>query len=156
LTAAEKGLASRGSGMSIHGKRVCVRDVMKTDFGLIDGKATICEALMLMKRQKTSVLVVDKRNDDDEYGLLLVSHIAEKVLAKDRSCKRVNVYEVMVKPAIYVDPEMDIRYCSRLFSRLNLVRALVIEKKQLVGTISPNSLVLDGMFEMELLQHGAE
>lgn len=142
--------------MSIHGKRVCVRDVMKTDFGLIDGKATICEALMLMKRQKTSVLVVDKRNDDDEYGLLLVSHIAEKVLAKDRSCKRVNVYEVMVKPAIYVDPEMDIRYCSRLFSRLNLVRALVIEKKQLVGTISPNSLVLDGMFEMELLQHGAE
>jgi len=142
--------------MSIHGKRVCVRDVMKTDFGLIDGKATICEALMLMKRQKTSVLVVDKRNDDDEYGLLLVSHIAEKVLAKDRSCKRVNVYEVMVKPAIYVDPEMDIRYCSRLFSRLNLVRALVIERKQLVGTISPNSLVLDGMFEMELLQHGAE
>jgi len=129
---------------------------MKTDFGLIDGKATICEALMLMKRQKTSVLVVDKRNDDDEYGLLLVSHIAEKVLAKDRSCKRVNVYEVMVKPAIYVDPEMDIRYCSRLFSRLNLVRALVIERKQLVGTISPNSLVLDGMFEMELLQHGAE
>lgn len=142
--------------MSIHGKRVCVRDVMKTDFGLIDGKATICEALMLMKRQKTSVLVVDKRNDDDEYGLLLVSHIAEKVLAKDRSCKRVNVYEVMVKPAIYVDPEMDIRYCSRLFSRLNLVRALVIERKQLVGTISPNSLVLDGMFEMELLQHGTE
>lgn len=142
--------------MSIQGKRVCVRDVMKTDFGLIDGKATICEALMLMKRQKTSVLVVDKRNDDDEYGLLLVSHIAEKVLAKDRSCKRVNVYEVMVKPAIYVDPEMDIRYCSRLFSRLNLVRALVIERKQLVGTISPNSLVLDGMFEMELLQHGAE
>ncbi len=142
--------------MSIHGKRVCVRDVMKSDFGLIDGKATICEALMLMKRQKTSVLVVDKRNDDDEYGLLLVSHIAEKVLAKDRSCKRVNVYEVMVKPAIYVDPEMDIRYCSRLFSRLNLVRALVIEKKQLVGTISPNSLVLDGMFEMELLQHGTE
>lgn len=137
--------------MSLHGKRVCVKDVMKTDFGLIDGKATVCEALKLMKQQKTSVLVVDKRNDDDEYGLLLVSHIAEKVLAKDRSCKRVNVYEVMVKPAIYVDPEMDIRYCSRLFSRLNLVRALVIEKKQLVGTISPNSLVLDGMFEMELL-----
>ena len=137
--------------MSIHGKRVCVRDVMKTDFGLIDGKATICEALKLMKQQKTSVLVVNKRNDDDEYGLLLVNHIAQKVLAKDRSCKRVNVYEVMVKPAVYVEPEMDIRYCSRLFSRLNLVRALVIEKKDLVGTISPNSLVLDGMFEMELL-----
>ena len=104
-----------------------------------------------MKQQKTSVLVVNKRNDDDEYGLLLVNHIAQKVLAKDRSCKRVNVYEVMVKPAVYVEPEMDIRYCSRLFSRLNLVRALVVEKKELVGTISPNSLVLDGMFEMELL-----
>lgn len=126
-----------------------VKDVMKTEFAMIDGKATIYEALMLMKKYKTSVLVVDKRNDDDEYGLLLVSDIARKVLAKDRSCKRVNVYEVMVKPAVYVEPEMDIRYCSRLFARFSLVRALVVENKKVLGTISPNSLVLDGMFALE-------
>ena len=80
---------------------------------------------------------------------LLISDVARKVLAKDRPCKRVNVYEVMVKPAVYVEPEMDIRYCSRLFARFDLVRALVVEQNKVVGTISPNSLVLDGMFALE-------
>ena len=135
--------------MNTAAKTICVGDVMKVEFGMIDGKATIYEALMMMKEYRTSVLVVDKRHDDDEYGLLLVSDIARKVLAKDRSCRRVNVYEVMIKPAVYVEPSMDIRYCSRLFARFNLVRALVVEDKKALGTISPNSLVLDGMFALD-------
>ncbi|MCW8891604.1 MAG: CBS domain-containing protein [Sedimenticola sp.] len=126
--------------------RVSVRDVMKTAFGLIEGSATIYEALLLMKKNRTSLLVVDKRHEDDEYGLLLASDIARLVLANDRSPKRVNVYEVMTKPAVYVEPDMDIRYCSRLFARFDLVRALVVENKKILGTISPNSLVLDGLF----------
>ena len=130
-------------------RRVSVKDVMKREIAMIEGKATIYEALMLMKRHRTSVLVVNKRSEDDEYSLLLVSDIARQVLAKDRSCKRVNVYEVMVKPAVYFEPDMDIRYCSRLFARFDLVRALVVENKQVLGTISPNSLVLDGMFSLE-------
>lgn len=126
--------------------RVCVRDVMKTGFGLIEGSATIYQALLMMKKYRTSLLVVDKRHEDDEYGLLLISDISRQVLALDRSPKRVNVYEVMSKPAVYVDPEMDIRYCSRLFARFNLMRALVVEHKKILGTISPNLLVLDGIF----------
>ena len=130
-------------------RRIAVKDVMKREFAMIDGTATIYEALMLMKQHRTSVLVVDRRSADDEYSLLLVADIARKVLAKDRSCKRTNVYEVMIKPAVYVEPDMDIRYCSRLFARFGLVRALVMENKQVLGTISPNSLVLDGMFALE-------
>jgi hypothetical protein len=44
---------------------------------------------------------VDKRNDNDEYGMVLISDIAKLVLAKDRSPDRVNVYEIMAKPLIY-------------------------------------------------------
>ena len=135
--------------MSHTSKHIRVRDVMKTEFTLIDGTATIHEALKLMKHHRTSVLVVDRRHKDDEYGLLLVTDIARKVLAKDRSSKRVNVYEVMVKPAVYVEQHMDIRYCSRLFARFSLVRALVVDGKKVLGTISPNSLVLDGLCELE-------
>jgi predicted transcriptional regulator len=135
--------------MNAEAKPITVGDVMKREFHVIEGKATIYEALEMMKKFRTSVLVVNRRNEEDEYGILLVSSIARKVLAKDRPCKRVNVYEVMVKPAVYVEPEMDIRYCSRLFARFDLVRALVVEQDKVVGTISPNSLVLDGMFALE-------
>ncbi|MFZ2449573.1 MAG: histidine kinase [Methylobacter sp.] len=123
-----------------------VKDVMKTDFGTIDGIATVAEALRMMKAQKTSVLIVNKRHEDDEYGIINSGDIARHVLAKDRAPERVNVYEIMSKPVISVHPEMDIRYCSRLFADYNLVRAPVIANREVIGMVSPNSLVLDGLF----------
>ena len=130
-------------------KRICVKDVMKTEYGTIDGGATIKEALSEMNRLQTTVLVVNKRDEDDEYGLILVSDIAEQVLAKDRAPSRVNVYEIMNKPAICVDPDMDIRYCSRLMSSLKLTRILVVKDNALLGRVSPRALVLDGMAAIE-------
>ena len=61
-------------------KRICVKDVMKSTYGTINRDATIMEALIEMKRLQTAVLVVNKRDENDEYGLLLVSDIACKVL----------------------------------------------------------------------------
>ena len=130
-------------------KRISVRDVMKSQYSTINGNATIAEALKEMKRVDTAVLIVEKRSEDDEYGLLLVSDIARKVLAKDRASSRVNVYEIMSKPAVCVDPDMDIRYCSRLMSTFNLVRVLVVEDDTLLGTINPRALVLDGLVAFE-------
>jgi CBS domain-containing protein len=99
-----------------------------------------------MKALKTSVLIVNKRHDDDEYGLINSGDIARHVLAKDRAPERVNVYEIMSKPVISVHPDMDIRYCSRLFADYNLVRAPVIANREVIGMVSPNSLVLDGLY----------
>lgn len=89
-----------------------VRDIMKTDFGTIDGIATVQDALNKMKTLKTSVLIVNKRHDDDEYAMINCGDIARHVLAKDKAPERVNVYEIMTKPVISVHPDMDIRYCS--------------------------------------------
>lgn len=125
-----------------------VKDVMKTDFGTIDGIATVAEALKKMKAMQTAVLIVNKRHDDDEYGLINCGDIARHVLAKDRAPDRVNVYEIMTKPVISVHPEMDIRYCSRLFAHYDLVRAPVIEDRKVIGIVSPNSLVLDGLYQI--------
>ncbi len=122
---------------------------MKKNFGTINRNATIAEALVEMKRLKTSVLVVDKRDENDEYGLLLVSDIARQVLAKDRASSRVNTYEIMTKPTVCVDPDMDIRYCSRLMATFNLMRVLVMENNKIIGTVNPNALVLEGLVALE-------
>ena len=129
-------------------KTIRVRDVMKTTFSTIDGAATISDALKLMKTQKTSVLIVNKRHDDDEYGMITSADIARQVLAKDKSPSRVNVYEIMTCPIIQVHPGMDIRLCSRLFDTYNLVRAPVIENDKILGMVSPNALVLDGLYKI--------
>ena len=135
--------------MMTNKKRIRVKDVMKSNYGTISRNATIAEALKEMKRLQTTVLVVDKRDENDEYGLLLVSDIARKVLAKDRASSRVNTYEVMTKPAVCVDPDMDIRYCSRLMATFNLMRVLVVQDNLVIGTVNPGVLVLDGLVKLE-------
>jgi len=126
---------------------VRVRDVMEANFHTIDGMSTITDALTAMKQLGAQGLIVDKRHDDDEYGMLLVSDIARHVLGKDRAPDRVNVYEVMAKPVITVDPDMDIRYCARLFTRFELSRAPVIEHGRVVGIVSFTDLVLEGLYK---------
>ena len=134
--------------MMIKRQRIYVRDVMKTDFATIDGSATIKDALMIMKTNRTSTLLVNKRHKDDEYGLITSGDIARHVLAKDRAPERVNVYEIMAKPVISVHPDMDIRYCSRLFAQYDLVRVPVLNGREVIGTVSPNALVLDGLTQV--------
>jgi signal-transduction protein with cAMP-binding, CBS, and nucleotidyltransferase domain len=126
---------------------VRVRDVMKTDFDLINGKLTVKDALDTMKHVDTKALVVNKRHDDDEFGIVLLSDIAKQVLAKDRSPERVNIYEIMSKPVISVPPEMDIRYCARMFEQFGLSRATVIEAGRMVGIVSFTDMVMKGFVD---------
>ena len=125
---------------------VRVKDVMKTEFDLIDGMDLIIDAVKQMKHIENKCLIVNKRHDDDEYGMLLLSDVARKVLAVDLSPERVNVYEIMAKPVLSVDPMMNIRYCARLFDRFDLSRAPVIENQKVIGVVSFTDLVMKGYF----------
>ena len=99
-----------------------VRDVMKPQFDTVDGLAR-AEALQKMVHLENKCLIVPKRDEDDEIGIVLLSDIARLVLARDRSPLRVNVYEVMAKPVVPVSPDMDIRHCAKLFTRFDIPRA---------------------------------
>ena len=122
-----------------------VQDVMKDRYDIVNGLSTVAEALQQMKHTETKCVVVDKRNDNDEYGIVMLSDIATQVLGKDRSPQRVNIYEIMAKPVITVHPDMDIRYCARLFERFGISRAPVVEDRQVVGIVSHTDMVLRGL-----------
>lgn len=124
---------------------VRVKDVMVQGFAMVDGLITIKDALEIYKQRQAQVLLVNKRNADDEYGILLLSDIAKKVLAQDRAPERVNVYEIMTKPVISVDPQMDVRYCARLFDNFGLAMTPVLENGTVIGVVGYNEIVLDGL-----------
>ena len=122
-----------------------VKDVMKKEFDTVDGLDTIEIALTKMKHVNNKCLIVNKRHVDDEHGMLLISDVARKVLAKDKSPDRVNVYEVMAKPVISVDHAMDVRYCARLFDQFDISRAPVLHNGEVIGIVSFTDLVLKGL-----------
>lgn len=132
----------------IQKKYISARDVMHTEHIELDGLATVREALDAMKAANASVIIVKKRNEQDAYGILLLSDIAKKVLAKDRAPDRVNVYEIMSKPVISLDPAMDVRHCARMFDRFGLSSVPVIEQGKVLGIVSYNELVFNGLCEL--------
>ena len=58
-----------------------VSDVMTQNYALVQGTTTVAEALRLMRDRNLTSLIVDKRTEDDEYGIVLLSDIAKKVMA---------------------------------------------------------------------------
>ena len=121
---------------------VTVGEVLTTPVQSIDGLATVQEAIELMRTHGISSLVIDRRYDGDEYGMLVVSDIATKLIAHDRSPDRTNVYEVMSKPVLAVDRDMDIKYAIRLLSRFGVSRAVVTDDGTVSGIITLRDLVL--------------
>jgi predicted transcriptional regulator len=109
-----------------------VRDVMKSEVDVMDGMLTVTEALHSMKFLDTRTIIVNKRDEDDEFGVVMFRDIAKKVMARDHSPERVNIYEIMSKPVMSVHPDMDIRYCARLFDRFGVSRAPVLENQKII------------------------
>ena len=120
-----------------------VRDLMIEELHTIDGLATVAEAMALMKRHSVSSLVVDRRNENDELGLVVVADIARGVIADNRSPERVNVYEIMSKPLLTLPEDMLARYAVRLLVRLELSRAVVVDyDRNAIGMVTLRDLIM--------------
>ncbi len=125
---------------------VRVSDVMTQNYALVQGIATVAEALRLMRDREVNFLIVDKRTPDDEFGIVLVADIAKRVLAESRAPDRCNVYEIMAKPVLSVHPDMHIRYCARLFHSFGISTAPVIDAAgKIKGVVAYDELVLRGL-----------
>jgi len=123
-------------------KYVPVRDVMTTNIEMIDGLTTVADALDKMRAKQISSLIIKRRDEFDEYGVLTVQDIAQEVLVADLAPERVNAYEIMKKPMVTVDANMNIRYTIRLLSRFSLSRVLVVENGEAIGLVTLRDLVL--------------
>lgn len=129
-------------------KIVRVGDVMRTTLHKINGLATVQEAIAEMGRLGVGSLIIERRNEDDEYGMITVKDIAAKVVSANRSVARTSVYEVMIKPVMTLGADMNVKYAIRLLSRLGLTRALVVREDELLGLVTVRDMVL-GYVEVE-------
>lgn len=116
---------------------------MVTKIVTINGLDLVSDAMALMRRHNVKSLVVNRRDEHDEIGLVLVSDIARSVIAPNRSPDRVNVYEIMSKPVWTVPPEMLVRYAVRLLVRFEVSRAVVVDHdRNPIGIVTLRDLTL--------------
>jgi CBS domain-containing protein len=120
-------------------------DIMTKEVVTIKGSATVAEAVSLMKERGLRALIVDRRHDQDAYGMITETDVVYQITAYGKDPKRVRVCDVMTKPCIVVNPDLGVEYVARLFAQTGLRRAPVI-KGDLLGIISVSDILMKGDF----------
>jgi|TARA_R110002096_G_scaffold428927_1_gene641234 signal-transduction protein with cAMP-binding, CBS, and nucleotidyltransferase domain len=123
-------------------KHETVKDVMSEKLIMIDGLTTISNALGIMRKNETSSLVINRRNDSDEYGLLTARDIAKEVVVPDKEPERISAYQVMQKPVLSIRANMNVRYAIRLLLKFDVFRALIIEDDVAIGLVTLEDMLL--------------
>ena len=119
---------------------MAAREIMTKDVVSISGSATVAEAVGLMKEKGLRALIVDRRNEDDPYGMVTETDIVYKVAAHGHDPKEMRVYQIMTKPCIVVTPELGVEYVARLFANTKIRRAPVVQGR-LLGVISISDIL---------------
>jgi signal-transduction protein with cAMP-binding, CBS, and nucleotidyltransferase domain len=116
---------------------------MHSEILSIDGMATVKMAADKMRQEQVSELLVERRHEDDAWGIITIMDIVEGVLVPGQDADDVSVYEIMTKPVITVPAVMDIRYATRLIHRMKIHRAPVEHMGEIVGMVTLDSLILE-------------
>jgi CBS domain-containing protein len=119
---------------------MAAREIMTKDVITISGSATVAEAVKLMKDKGLRALIVERRNEDDPYGMVTETDIVYKVAAHGHDPKEMRVYQIMTKPCIVVTPELGVEYVARLFANTKIRRAPVVQGR-LLGVISISDII---------------
>ncbi|MGQ9729873.1 MAG: CBS domain-containing protein [Candidatus Zipacnadales bacterium] len=112
------------------------KDLMTTDVVTIDGMASALDAAKLMTEKGVRALIVERRGPEDAYGIVTQRDIVYDVIAEGTDPSTVKVHEIMSKPLVVVNPDLDIRYVARLMKNIGLSRAPVIAEGKLQGIVS--------------------
>ncbi|ACK70489.1 protein of unknown function CP12 [Gloeothece citriformis PCC 7424] len=120
-------------------------EIMTTEVITIRGSATVAQAVKLMREKGIRTLVVDRRHDQDAYGIVTETDIVYRVTAYGEDPKKIRVYEIMSKPCIVVNPDLSVEYVARLFANTGIRFAPVI-KDRLLGVISISDILHKSSF----------
>jgi len=116
-------------------------EVMITDVYRISPFATLRAALVMMGERRVKSLVVDRRDENDAFGLLSYSHILRTIVAEEGDIDLINVYDVALTPIITVSPELSVRNAAAMMDRYILNRLVVTRQNVLIGLVTMNDIV---------------
>lgn len=121
------------------------KQIMTQNVATIRGSATVAEAVRLLRLKELRALIVEPRHSGDAYGIVTEMDIVGKVVAYGKDPQQVRVCEVMSKPCIVVNPDLDVEYVARLFADTGVWRAPIIQG-ELLGIISVTDILTKSDF----------
>ena len=115
-----------------------VEDVMVEDVITVDADAPVMEAVGLMNKHEIGCLVVTRRGK--AVGIVTERDLLKRVLAKSRDPKKIKVRQIMSKPLIVGEPDMDVEEAARFTFRRKIKKLPVVDGGSLLGLVTLTDL----------------
>ncbi len=111
-----------------------VEDIMVEDVVIVDSDASVMQAVKLMNKNEIGCLIVIRRGK--AVGIITERDLLKRVIAKFRDPNKTKVRQIMTKPLIVGDPNMDLEDATKLMFASKIKKLPVIEDRRLVGLVS--------------------
>lgn len=112
-----------------------VEDVMVEGVITIDADASVMKAVNLMNENEIGCLIVTRRGR--AVGIITERDLLKRVILKSKNPKKTMVREIMTKPLIAGQPDMDLEEATRLMFKMKIKKLPVVETDgRLLGLIT--------------------
>jgi CBS domain-containing protein len=112
-----------------------VEDVMIEGVITVDSDASVMKAVSLMNENEIGCLIVTRRGK--AVGIVTERDLLARVIAKSKNPKKTKVREIMTKPLISGQPDMDLEEATKLMFKMKIKKLPVVEQEgKLAGLIT--------------------
>jgi len=111
-----------------------VDDVMVKDVVAVGYRTSVKRAAEVMNKYEIGCLIVVRRRK--AVGIVTERDMLKRVVAKALDPRQIRVEEVMSKPLIVVEPDMDLDDAVRLMFEMRIKTLPVVKGGKLIGLIS--------------------
>ncbi|MEW6053157.1 MAG: CBS domain-containing protein [Nitrospirota bacterium] len=132
-----------------------VEEVMTKKVEMIDGKASIYDAIERMIDKRIRSLLVKPGDENDVYGVITVRDIVFKVLVKNLNLNKTKVGEITSKPLVCINKGVELDHAVSLMTKFNISRVFVCEGKEISGIISLLDVMSAELIKKAREGHGA-
>lgn len=115
-----------------------VEDVMVKEVITVDEKSTVKEAADIMNKFEIGCLIVTKKGK--ALGILTERDLLKRIVGEVRDPLKTRVVNVMSKPLIVVEPDMEMEEAAKLMFKLKIKKLPVVQDGQLLGLVTLTDL----------------
>jgi len=120
--------------MSLKVKEVMIEEVIS-----VPEKATVRKAAELMNKHEIGCLVVMKKGKP--VGIVTETDMVRRVILDSIDPKETNVAEIMSKPLVVGNPQMDVEEATRMMRTRKIKKLPIVMKGHLVGLVTTTDIV---------------
>lgn len=111
-----------------------VEDVMVEDVVTVEEDVTVKRAVGLMNKHEIGCLVITKRGKP--IGIVTERDMLTRVLAESRDPDKTRIVDVMSRPLIVADPQMDLEEAAKHMFKMKVKKLPVVSEGKLIGLIT--------------------